>query len=319
MPAVLRGGRQADARPRAKAPQPARAAKPASARQKTSARNSRPPAGQVGAKLRAANGVGLSTPLAAGVACAVLAAGVLAALFTGHRAEHLTALAKQEAAARLAGAGFRVKALHVQGASPLSKADIAAAAAITPGEPTLGVDLNLLRERVERVGWVKSVRVIRLLPDTIVVAVDERPPAAVWQHAGRTRVIDAFGQPIVEANAALFTQLPLIVGAGADVAAPSILPAIAQRPRLAARVEALVRVDNRRWDLRLKDGGLVQLPAVGEDAALIQLDQLDGRQRILDLGFERIDLRDPAMVAVRPRPVNSQPAAQAPVPAADGV
>jgi cell division protein FtsQ len=273
----------------------------------------------VGAKLRAANGVGLSTPLAAGVACAVLAAGVLAALFTGHRAEHLTALAKQEAAARLAGAGFRVKALHVQGASPLSKADIAAAAAITPGEPTLGVDLNLLRERVERVGWVKSVRVIRLLPDTIVVAVDERPPAAVWQHAGRTRVIDAFGQPIVEANAALFTQLPLIVGAGADVAAPSILPAIAQRPRLAARVEALVRVDNRRWDLRLKDGGLVQLPAVGEDAALIQLDQLDGRQRILDLGFERIDLRDPAMVAVRPRPVNSQPAAQAPVPAADGV
>lgn len=319
MPAVLRGGRRTDARSRAKTPQPQKAAEPASARHKTSARNGRPSSGQVGAKLRAAQGVGLSTPIAIGVACAVIAAGVLAALFTGHRAEHLTALAKQDVAGRLAGVGFRVKAVHVQGASPLSRADIAAAAAITPGEPTLGVDLELLRERVERVGWVKSARVIRLLPDTIVVAVDERPPAAVWQHAGRTRVIDIFGRPIVEANPALFTQLPLIVGAGADVAAPSILPAIAQRPRLAARVEALVRVDNRRWDLRLKDGGLVQLPAVGEDAALIQLDQLDGRQRILDLGFERIDLRDPAMVAVRPRPVNIQPAAQPVVPAADGV
>ena len=38
-----------------------------------------------------------------------------------------------------------------------------------------------------------------------------------------------------------------------------------------------------------------------EDSALIQLDQLDQKSRILELGFERIDLRDPEMVAVRPR------------------
>jgi methyl-accepting chemotaxis protein len=67
------------------------------------------------------------------------------------------------------------------------------------------------------------------------------------------------------------------------------------------RLEALVRVDDRRWDLRLKDGSLIQLPAIDEESALIQLDQLDQRQRILDLGFARIDLRDPEMVAVRPR------------------
>ena len=33
-----------------------------------------------------------------------------------------------------------------------------------------------------------------------------------------------------------------------------------------------MRVDERRWDLRLKDGSLIQLPAVEQDAALIQLD-----------------------------------------------
>jgi cell division protein FtsQ len=53
----------------------------------------------------------------------------------------------------------------------------------------------------------------------------------------------------------------------------------------------------------MKDGGLIQLPASGEDAALIQLDKLDQRSRILELGFERIDLRDPELVAVRPRQV----------------
>ena len=41
--------------------------------------------------------------------------------------------------------------------------------------------------------------------------------------------------------------------------------------------------------------------AVDEGAALIQLEQLDQRSRILELGFERIDLRDPTVVAVRPR------------------
>ena len=73
------------------------------------------------------------------------------------------------------------------------------------------------------------------------------------------------------------------------------------------RMEALVRVDGRRWDLRLKDGSLIQLPAIGEDAALIQLDQLDQKDRLLDLGFERIDLRDPEMVVVRPRAPAASP------------
>ena len=67
------------------------------------------------------------------------------------------------------------------------------------------------------------------------------------------------------------------------------------------RLEALVRVDDRRWDIRLKDGGLIQLPADAEESALIQLDQLDQKARLLELGFDRIDLRDPELVAVRPR------------------
>ena len=83
------------------------------------------------------------------------------------------------------------------------------------------------------------------------------------------------------------------------------------------RVEALVRVDQRRWDLRLKDGGLIQLPALDADAALVQLDQLDQRARVLELGFAKVDLRDPEMIAVRPRgdepnPLLSTAGAEAP-------
>ena len=93
----------------------------------------------------------------------------------------------------------------------------------------------------------------------------------------------------------------LIHGTGAATHSwRDILPLLAQRPRLMGMVDALVRVDERRWDLRLKDGSLIQLPATEQEAALIRLDALDQRERLLDLGFARVDLRTPDEVAVRP-------------------
>ena len=123
----------------------------------------------------------------------------------------------------------------------------------------------------------------------------------MWQRDGRASVIDADGQVAGGVDPNAFASLPLVVGDGANVAAASILPAVLTRRRLFDRLDALVRVDGRRWDLRLKDGGIIQLPAADEDSALIRLDQLDQQSRILDLGFARIDLRDPEMVLVRPR------------------
>jgi cell division protein FtsQ len=207
-----------------------------------------------------------------------------------------------------------LKAIHVEGASPIATAEIVRVAGVYKDQPLLGMNLEALRQRIETVGWVRQARVVRLLPDTLVVAVVQRRQLAVWQHDGHQFLIDDQGKVIPEADASRFATLPLVVGAGAAEHAPEILPILAQRQRLMTAVEALVRVDDRRWDLRMKDGSLIQLPAVGEEPALMRLDQLDRRSRILELGFERIDLRNPDVVAVRPR--------QAPPPgppAADGI
>lgn len=291
MPAALRGGAQTKAKPRAKAP--------------SGSRKSRGPAQAQGAyapgKLGAVRGLGFSPVHSLMIAGGVLAVTLTVALATGDRAERLgegtTGLLGQQ----FAGLGFRLNAVHVQGASPAATRDILTAAGVYKDLPLLGLDLEALRNRVEAVGWVEEARVVRLLPDTLIIAVKERRQLAVWQNHGQVRVIDETGRVIPEAHPLQAASLPLVVGEGADQHAAAILPRIAARPRLMGRVEALVRVDDRRWDLRLKDGSLVQLPAVDEEAALIQLEQLDQRSRILELGFARIDLRDPTMVAVRPR------------------
>ena len=293
MPAAVRGGPRRPVKPQAKAP--------SSSRQRPKAQ----------APTRQG---GLSTKWILGGAAAVLTLALGVTLATGHRGERLAQATGAAIDGKFGDAGFRLKAIHVEGASPMATADIVRAAGFYKDQPLLGLDLEALRQRIETVGWVKEARVVRLLPDTLVVAVKERRQLAVWQHAGRQVVIDDHGQVIPEADARRFTTLPLVVGAGGAEHAPQILPIIAQRPKLMEHMDALVRVDDRRWDLRMKDGSLIQLPAVGEEESLMRLEQLDQRSRIMELGFERIDLRNPDVVAVRPR--------QAPPPgqlAADGI
>jgi cell division protein FtsQ len=263
--------------------------------------------------------VGLAPKLGLAVGALVILGGALAGLATAHHDRHagvMPALPASEHASplarMLAPLGFRLARVEVQGAPEMAKADILRAAALYKNMPILDVNLDALRQRVEATGWVKDAKIVRLLPDTLIIAVGPRTPAAVWQHQGVLKVVDTEGQLIGGADPARFPALPLVVGEGAAEEAKNILLLLRQRPTLMAKVDALVRVDGRRWDLRLKDGALIQLPAIGEDSALIRLDQLDQKQRLLSLGFERVDLRDPDEVVVRPRPpATGTPAAPA--------
>ena len=266
-------------------------------------------------KLKATRGVGLSAPLACAVAALLAALILAAALATGGRGGQLLGVGKRilTGAAILTNAGqglvkghfadlgFRVGVVHLQGASKSSQDEILQAAAIKPGEPIFGLDLDAVRARVERVGWVERAKVIRLLPDTLVIAVNERPIMAVWQHHGRRDVVASNGSVVGSVAPSSFRGLPLLVGDGANAQAATLLPQVLNRPRLAARLLAIRRVDGRRWDLVLKDGGVVLLPASDEAAALDRLDRLDHDARALELGLARIDLRDANFTVVRTR------------------
>jgi cell division protein FtsQ len=289
MPAVVRGGRRQSSK------QPAQRSAALKGGRGRAPRNAPATPGKVAAIGRldlSPRAVVIS--IMAGV---VVLAGVLA---TGARAERIGASINDGVDGLAVGMGLKLEKVFIEGESAEATAAIQRAVQLNGGQAMTSIDLNAVRERVEQVGWVKSARVVRLLPNTLIVHVIEHDRLAIWQAGGRNMVIDSHGQVIRGADAGRYPNLPLVVGKGAEQAAAEVLPLIAQRPRLMARLEALVRVDERRWDLRLKDGSLIQLPAMDQDAALIQLDALDQRERLLELGFARIDLRTPSEVAVRP-------------------
>ena len=290
MPAVVRGGRRQSSNSAPKKTAKTAPRKPAARGRGTSA-----------GKLQAMNGLGLSPKATGAAVLSLLGLVSVLALATGGRAQALGHAVGDVIDGRMAAVGFRLEKVHIEGASKDALPVMKQALGFYRGQPLARMDLDAVKAKVETVGWVRDVKVLRLLPDTLVITVSERERLAVWQHAGRVEVIDPEGRAIPEADASRFSALPLVVGEGANESAGAILPLIAQRPRLMSRLEALVRVDGRRWDLRLKDGSLIELPATNEDSALIQLDQLEQKARVLELGFARIDLRDPEMITVRPR------------------
>jgi cell division protein FtsQ len=285
MPAVVRGGRRQGA---------VGASKRAPARGRAPARN----ASAIPGKFAAVGRVDVSPravmiSLGAGV---LLLVGVLA---TGARGERIGHAFGEGVDRATTGAGFALHRVKIEGASAEARPAIEQALQLQAGQPTLSLDLEALQGRVETVGWVKEAQVVRLLPDQLLVRVIEHDRLAIWRVGGVNHVIDSQGRVIQGADPSRYPALPLVVGTGADQAAAAILPLLAQRPRLMSRLDALIRVDERRWNLRLKDGALIQLPALEQEAALIKLDALDQRERLLDLGFSRVDLRTPEEVALR--------------------
>ena len=285
MPAVVRGGRRQGA---------VGASKRAPARGRAPQRN----ASAIPGKFAAVGRLDLSPravliSLGAGV---VLLVGVLA---TGARGERIGQAFGDSIDEATVKAGFGLDRVKIEGASPEARPAIERALQLQRGMPVLGLDLDKLQAQVKTVGWVKEVQVVRLLPDQLLVRVVEHDRLAVWKLNGVSHVIDSQGRVIPDAVAANYPALPFVVGKGADKAAGDILPLLAQRPNLMRRIDALIRVDQRRWNLRLKDGSIIMLPALEQEAALIKLDALDQRERLLELGFSRVDLRTPEEVALR--------------------
>jgi cell division protein FtsQ len=234
---------------------------------------------------------------------AVLAAdptGRLAALWDG-------------AAEIAAGAGLTVQEVTLEGHRNAPLDLVREAIGVRRGDPLLGFDPHVAKERLELIAWVERAHVERHLSGTIRVRIEERRPFAIWQRDGRFAVIDREGNVVTTEDIGQFGRLPLVVGAGAERIAAPMVDLLQAIPELADRTHALVRVAERRWNLRLRNGTDVLLPEGQEAAALARLVELHAAQRLLDRPLAAIDLRLPDRLVLRLPPGQ---APQEPPPAA---
>jgi cell division protein FtsQ len=152
----------------------------------------------------------------------------------------------------------------------------------------------------------------RQLDGVILVRIQERRAFAVWQRDGRFSVIDREGRVMASERLGAFGPLPLVVGAGAEREAATMVDLLRGAPEIADRVQALVRVSERRWNMRLHNGADVMLPEGHEAAAIVRLAELQARERLLDRPLAAVDMRLPDRLVVRLQPPAHQPPQQQP-------
>lgn len=216
-------------------------------------------------------------------------------------------------------AGLSVQHVEIEGRRNLSEAALARALGDIAGADIAALDIaalditaldiTALRMRLESLGWIASAEVTRHLPGTLAIALEERAPFALWQRDGRLALIDRGGVRITMEDLAPWHHLPLLVGREAPQAAPRLLAALANAEMVAQQVQAAVRVSGRRWDLRMRNGILLRLPAddrgdgsIGLEAALAQMAALERRHRLLGRDIAVVDFRLSDRLVVRLTP-----------------
>ena len=223
----------------------------------------------------------------------------------------IPAKAERAAGSAIGEAGFKVSGYQIVGINHMDRSLVdqavndelrrAADEAGSAKAPQALVDVAAIRQRLLHFGWVKDARVSRRLPDTLVIDIVERTPAALWQNKGQLALIDAEGVVLDRVPIHKMPDLPLLIGPGANGEARQLDRLMTAVPTLKPQLASATWVGGRRWDVNFQSGETVALPE-GEGAAraaLMKFARLDKSTGLLGRGIVRFDLRVPGKMIVR--------------------
>ncbi len=228
-------------------------------------------------------------------ACGLLAA--MAAIYVG-----IPRMAATLFADGVARAGFTVRNVEINGLEHMDRMTVYGIALDQESMSMASVDLAGVRQKLLGYGWIADAHVSRRLPNVLVVQIQERKAAAVWQHAGKLALVDGAGvvlEPLTPNN--MPADLPLVIGPDANRQSAAMAELLSHAPRLKPLISGATWVGNRRWDLRFQTGETLALPE-GEAAsstALAAFEHKDTLHPLLGRGYARFDTRDGTHIFVK--------------------
>lgn len=199
----------------------------------------------------------------------------------------------QQTAESLSTVGLSVEEVLVLGRQHTDAADILDALGAVRGTPILDIDVPAAKARISALPWVRSAEIVRQLPNSLHITLDEYQAFALWQHDARYTLIDKDGTAIVDVATAS-PDMPMVVGTDAPAHTKALFEALNEQPELQQRVKAAVRFGGRRWDILLDaiEGGItVKLPEANVTDALAGLVKLNAEHQLLNRAVSEIDMR----------------------------
>ncbi|HEY0270893.1 MAG TPA: FtsQ-type POTRA domain-containing protein [Sphingomonas sp.] len=189
-------------------------------------------------------------------------------------------------------AGLSVKHVEIQGIRRMDRLPVYSVALDQTSTAMPLVDLEAIRQKLLKFGWVADARVSRRLPDTLLVDIVERVPAAIWQYQGKLNLIDKDGVALAPVDQRSMPDLPIVVGPDANVHAAELAALLAVAPRLKPMIASANWIGDRRWDIHFSTGEGLALPEGDDAASALRFFELSDRTRpLLGQGYVHFDMR----------------------------
>lgn len=192
----------------------------------------------------------------------------------------------------------RVKTIMVAGVEHVAPAALKESLGLKRGTSLVGFDAQAARQRIQALDWVRSASVVRVLPSTVKVDIQEHTPLARLDQGGKVWVMADDGRLITPEQEG-FESLPVLRGAGAENNARGLFEVLAQHPEMAKKVVGAVFVGERRWDVEFLEGSAVKLPQEHTSQALAYLGVLQQERQVLDVPGVVVDLRIQDRIVLR--------------------
>lgn len=156
--------------------------------------------------------------------------------------------------------GFTTKNIIIEGQKYTSNEQISKTLKIKPGMPILAFSLADLKNRLEKIDWIKHAIIERRLPNDIHIYIIERTPIALGQKDHKLYIIDDEGAIINEKNIRPHLALPIIIGDGTEMYANSLIEILKIDPELFKHIASIIRINEHRWNIRFDNDIEVKLP-----------------------------------------------------------
>ena len=189
-----------------------------------------------------------------------------------------------------ADAGLEISTIQLSGNRYTPPGAISAQLGFHPGDSIFTAVPRVARMQLRRLDWIKDAQVTIRYPDAVSVRVVEKVPFALWQSDRGLYAVESDGRPITMVEATRFKRLPFFFG-DAPSGASQLVGAIRAHRAISARLRAMQRVANRRWNLVLDDGVVVKLPEENWEREIAALDRLIIDNGVLERDIGEIDLR----------------------------
>tara|TARA_R110002126_G_scaffold13118_1_gene55911 strand:+ start:145282 stop:146031 length:750 start_codon:yes stop_codon:yes gene_type:complete len=230
----------------------------------------------------------------------VLCAGAWFALSGGiGKTQNVAEGAFVEASAK---AGFRLQNIFVEGREYADPDLLMALINAEKNMPLFKVKPHQIHEALSGISWVKNVSVKRVFPDSLHITLQERQPAALWMNEGRLVVVDDAGYRITTQNLERFESLLIIHGENAPENIGAFLKIVTAVPKVYERLDQAVFVGKRRWDLKLNNKIIVNLPEDNVALALQRLVRAQEKDEVLDKKIKNIDIRQSDRLIIKAYP-----------------